>query len=95
MGTPNDEVLHGHPLSGKGLAGSQAMSVKNSAWLKDLETINSVHSCYKAEVWHDLNHYMFPFHDSTFECVARGFNVEVFQLPLTALLAEVCERLIA
>jgi hypothetical protein len=95
MGTPNNEVLHGHPLSGKGLAGYQAMSVKNSAWLKELETINAVHSCYKAEVWRDLNHYILPFHDSTFECVARGFKVEVFQVPLSDLLAEVCKRLTA
>jgi hypothetical protein len=36
MGTPNDEVLHGHPLSGKGLAGYQPMAVKNSLWLKEL-----------------------------------------------------------
>lgn len=93
MGDPNDEVLHGHPLSGKGLAGYQAMSVENSAWLKELEAINAVHSCYKAEQWCDLRHYILPFHDSTFECVARGFKVEVFQLPMPDLLAEVCKRL--
>jgi hypothetical protein len=93
MGTPNDEVLHGHPLNGKGLAGYQAMSVKNSRWLKELEAINAVHSCYKAETWREFNHYILPFHDSTFECVARGFKVEVFQIPLPDVLAEICGRL--
>ncbi len=34
MGTPNEEVLCGHPLSGKGLAGYQTMAVKNSMSLK-------------------------------------------------------------
>jgi hypothetical protein len=94
MGTPNEEVLHGHPLGGKGLAGYQAMSVKNSPWLRELEVINSVHSCYKAEVWRDLNHYILPFHDCTFECVARGFRVEEFRTTLPELLAEVCRRLV-
>jgi hypothetical protein len=70
------------------------MSVKNSAWLKELEAINAVHSGYKAEAWRDLIHYILPFHDSTFECVAHGFNVEVFQLPLSDLLAEVWKRLV-
>jgi hypothetical protein len=46
MGTPNDEVIHSHPLNGKGLAGYEAMSVKNSTWLKELEAINAVHKCY-------------------------------------------------
>lgn len=94
MGDPNVEVLRGHALSGKGLAAYQAMSVKNSAWLKEVEDINAVHSWYKAELWRDFSHYILPFHDSTFECIARGFKVEVLRLPLSDLLAEVCRRLI-
>jgi hypothetical protein len=43
MGDPNEEVLHGHPLYGKGLAGYEAMAVENSTWLKALEKINAVH----------------------------------------------------
>lgn len=94
MGTPNDEVLCGHPLNGKGLAGYQAMLVKNSLWLKELEAINSVHSCYKADAWRDLNHYILPFHDCTFECAARAFKVETYETSLPQLLSEVCRRLI-
>jgi hypothetical protein len=94
MGTPNDEVLHGHPLYGRGLEGYEAMSVENSTWLRDLEKINAVHEYYDAESWRALKHYILPFHDSTFECVASGFRVETFQVPLPALLAEVCKRLL-
>ena len=36
MGSPNEDVLHGHPLYGKGLAGYETMSVRNSTWLKEL-----------------------------------------------------------
>lgn len=94
MGTPNDEVLHGHRLYGKGLAGYEAMAVENSTWRKELEKINSVHGAYKPESWHGLKHYILPFHDSTFECVARGFIVETFQTPLSDLLFDVCKRLV-
>jgi hypothetical protein len=94
IGTPNDEVIHGHPLNGKGLAGYEAMSVKNSTWLKELEAINAVHKCYKPEAWRDLQHYILPFHDCTFECVARGFKVQTHQMPLSELLSDICKRLI-
>lgn len=76
MGTPNDEVFHGHPLYGKGFEGYTAMTVENSRWIKQLEAINAVHHCYKPELWRELKHYILPFHDCTFECVARGFTVE-------------------
>jgi hypothetical protein len=94
MGTPNDEVLHGHPLNGKGLRGYIAMSVENSAWVKELQKINSVHSGYRAGAWRGQKHYILPFHDCTFECVAEGFKIEVFQMPLPELLAEICKRLV-
>ena len=43
LGAPNDEVFEGHPLSGKGLEAHVAQRVVNSRWLKELETISSVH----------------------------------------------------
>jgi hypothetical protein len=61
MGDPNDEVLHGHPLYGKGLAGYEAMVVENSTWLKALEKINAVHDAYNPEHWRGLRHYILPF----------------------------------
>ena len=43
LGAPNDEVFEGHSLSGKGLEAYVAQRVVNSRWLKELETISSVH----------------------------------------------------
>jgi hypothetical protein len=93
MGEPNDEVLHGHPLYGKGLSFYGAFSVENSNWIKELEAINSVHSQYKQEAWKNLKHLILCFHDSTFECVARGFRVEKWKASIPAMLVEVCRRL--
>jgi hypothetical protein len=94
MGTPNDEVFHGHSLYGKGFAGYRALRVENSVWIKELEAINAVHSNYRAEGWRKLKHYILPFHDSTFECVASSFQVETRETTLSNLLAEICRRLL-
>jgi hypothetical protein len=94
MGAPNDEVFQGHPLYGRGLQGYRPMVVRNSVWIKQLEAINSVHHMYDSASWVDLKHYFFGFHDSTFECVARGFEVEVINASMTEALKRMCERLV-
>ena len=94
MGTPNDEVLEGHPLSGKGLDGYTSQVVQNSKWIAELEAINKVHSCYREDRWRKLTHYILWFHDSTFECVAESYEVELFQESVSDLLAKACSRLL-
>ena len=94
LGSPNDEVFGGHPLSGKGLDGYTAQRVVNSRWMAELEAINSVHCRYDHARWRNLNHYVFWFHDTTFECVAESFRVEVFRESMVDLLARVCQRLL-
>ncbi|WP_165252135.1 hypothetical protein [Paludisphaera soli] len=94
FGDPNDEVAHGHPLHGRGLDAYRAQRVVSSRWLAELEAINRVHSLYDPESWRDSNHYVFWFHDSTFECIARSFTVEVFRESFADLLARTCRRLL-
>jgi hypothetical protein len=94
LGSPNDEVFEGHPLSGKGLDGYTAQKVVNSRWLAELEAINRVHHCYNPARWRLLNHYVFWFHDTTFECVAEDYKVELYRESMADLLAVVCERLL-
>ncbi len=77
MGTPNDEVLHGHALYGLGLEFYKPMVVQNSTWITELKSINSVHRDYRPESWQNLRHYILPFQDCTFECVAEDFRVTI------------------
>ena len=77
LGTPNDEVHEGHPLYGKGLEAYTAQRVVNSRWLAEAEAINRVHPCYDPQFWRELSHYVFWFHDSTFECLARSWKVDI------------------
>jgi hypothetical protein len=95
LGSPNDEVFHGHPLAGKGLEPYSAQLVRNSRWLAEIQAINRVHSQYRPDAWLEYKHYTFGFHDSTFECIAEGFSVELHTCSMPLLLAEACRRLVA
>ena len=92
LGSPNDEVLEGHPLNVKGLDGSTAQRVVGSVWLAELEAISRVHRCYDPACWRKLNHYVLWFHNTTFECVAESFMVELYRESLGELLARACQR---
>jgi len=94
LGAPNEEVFSGHPLYGKGLEGYTVQIVHNSRWAAELERVNQVHSLYNADRWRDAKHFVFWFHDSTFECVADSYQVEVLQKPLAEILAIAYERMI-
>jgi hypothetical protein len=74
LGPPNDEAFSGHPLFSRGLRPYAIYEVRNSSWVRQLEKMNSVHSQHNPKAYDELKHYVFAFHDSTFECIARGFN---------------------
>lgn len=95
LGAPNDEVFGGHPLSGKGLEPYAAQRVVNSAWLRELEAINAVHPRYAPAQWRDLNHYVFWFKDSTFECIAQSYQIEIYRESMKALLVRMVDRVTA
>ncbi len=93
LGPPNDEVLHGHPLHGRGLDGYGAYVVVNSRWLAELVDINRVHDQFNPQVWADARHFLFVFHDETVEAVARDVEIETFRESMPALLAQTTARL--
>jgi hypothetical protein len=79
LGGPNDEVLHGHPLWGRGLSYYSAHVIAHSRWLAEAENINKVHQHYNPDRWKTRKHYLLTFHDETFECLASGYTIEVFR----------------
>jgi hypothetical protein len=79
FGPPNDEAREGHPLAPAGLQLYGAQEVKGSPWLKDLEERNQIHSAHDPHHYASLRHFIFSFHDSTFECVARDLSAEVHE----------------
>jgi hypothetical protein len=94
FGHPNDEVHGGHPLYGRGLESYTAQIVKNSPWVKEVAKTNSVHHCDRPERWDKMNHYVFWFHDSTFECLAESYTVELCNESMADLLTRVQAKLL-
>jgi hypothetical protein len=77
FGPPNDEAFNGHPLYGRGLRPYGVFEVLGSSWIRSLERMNSVHRYHRPERFNKYHHYVFSFHDTTFECVAGGFTVSL------------------
>jgi len=95
LGSPNDEVHVGHPWDGRGLDAYTAQEVINSRWLSEIEAINRIHDCYDPALWKKLHHYVFWFHDTTFECLAESFHITQHSSNLRDVLVEVCEQLVS
>jgi hypothetical protein len=77
FGSPNDETLSGHPLAKRGLGPYAAWEVRDSSWIQELVRMNSVHPRHSAAAFRDLRHFIFVFHDSTFECIARSYTCRI------------------
>lgn len=93
FGPPNDEAFEGHPLAERGLEPYSACVVEGSSWISALERMNSVHPSHRPEPFWKLTHYVFAFHDSTFECVASGISVSLHRGSLRGVVAETAARL--
>lgn len=95
LGGLNDEAISGHRLYNSGLKGCgyDAFVVKNSKWIEELRKENSVHPYHKDEMFSKLNHYILLFHDTTFECIAESFKIEVVNDSIPEVLKSVVQRL--
>ena len=88
FGPPNDEAFEGHPLASRGLSPYAVFEIGQSSWIRRLVQMNSVHPHHRADAYADLRHFIFAFHDSTFECVARGFKYAVRKGTISTALTE-------
>lgn len=93
FGMPNDEAFNGHPLASRGLHPYSVFRIEHSSWIRQLERLNSIHPYHNPERYSRLKHYIFAFHDSTFECAAEGFTVSNYEGSLRDLMPEIQKRL--
>jgi hypothetical protein len=76
FGSPNDEALPGHPLYPVGLKEIWGVGeVKESRWIAEEEKTNQV--MFPNSSFKGLRHFVVPFHDSTFECIAEDFQLVI------------------
>jgi hypothetical protein len=95
FGSPNDEVLHGHPLYGRGLEFYAAHKVHNSGWIEELEAIQASHHNYRGPRRVQGDHYILTFQDDTFEAVAETVDVRTVQGTLDELLATAARSIVS
>ncbi len=89
LGWPNDEVLNGHRLWNRGLAGVGfygAAEVQRSSWIEAIVSGNSIHPRHDPGMFRQLRHFVCCFHDSTFECIASDFCAWRSNLPMDSVL---------
>jgi hypothetical protein len=94
FGPPNDEAFSGHPLSARGLRPYAVFEVRESSWLRRLEEMNSVHPYHnRTRFMENKRHFVFSFHDTTFECIADGFEIEVTNGSVKSMVPRMLESL--
>ena len=91
FGPPNDEAFHGHPLAARGLKPYAAWEVLQSSWLRSLERMNAVHPHHSRKAFMTQRHFIFAFHDSTFECIAKGYECRVAEGSIASIAAALPE----
>ena len=82
FGPPNDEALTGHPLADRGLYSYRIFRVDKSSLVRSMERMNSIHRHHNPAKFDAMTHYIFTFHDSTFECVAESLEAMIEQVGL-------------
>lgn len=88
FGYPNDEAWSGIPLT-KG-ASYGVFEVENSLWKQELVRLNRF-SFPETHEWGG-KHFVFLFHDSSFECIAKELRLELSNEPFQQLFSKVSAR---
>lgn len=91
FGYPNDEAWGGIPRT-RGLSYG-IFEVQNSKWIRELTALNR-HSFPNTPDDVGSRHFLFLFHDSSFECIVTGMKLELFDGPYRNVFARITERVL-
>lgn len=86
FGYPNDEARWGIPFYEEASYG--IYEVLNSSWIKEIVRLNR-YSFPTTSDGYVAKHYLFAFHDSTFECLADGLTLKVVEQPYRATFEQI------
>ena len=93
FGYPNDEAQGGHPLAAKMHGAYDIYEVFNSSWATQLEQQNGI-PFLNLPKW-NIRHFIFIFHDSTFECLADDFKLEILNEPYQKVYERITKRVLS
>jgi hypothetical protein len=92
FGYPNDEALPGHPLYNKGLRPYGVHEVKNSSWIRLQTEQNRV--AFSRTPDSTQKHFIFLFHDSTFECIADSLRPSLTTKPYAEVFDDIRKKVL-
>ncbi len=87
FGYPNDEALSGHSLYRSGLRHYAVFEIQDSSWIREITEANRV-SFPDTPNDTTSHHYVFTFHDSTFERIAHGLHARLDTRPFSEIVSE-------
>jgi hypothetical protein len=90
FGYPNDEALAGHPLYKRGLQAYGVFEVLGSSWIQQMTEQNRVNFPNTSDS--EQRHFIFTFHDSTFECVADSLQATLSIEPYEQISRQISQR---
>jgi hypothetical protein len=90
FGYPNDEALAGHPLYKRGLQAYSVFEVLGSSWIQQMTEQNRVSFPNTSDS--EQRHFIFTFHDSTFECVADSLRATLSIEPYEQIFRQITQR---
>lgn len=76
FGYPNEEAIEGHRYYALGLLPFKFVEVQDSEIIKNIIKANRVHQYHKDELFKEWRHFVFPFHDTTLEVIAKFYEFE-------------------
>ena len=98
LGSPSEDEQFSHYLYGRGQETYRAQRVENSPWLREMidmgKKANSEDDSDEKYWQQHIKHYIFWFHDSTFECLARGYEVHTYHDSINAVVERIIRRLL-
>ena len=74
---PDENTIVNHPLAKRGLEPYGAYQIENSSWKRDIMRLESKEVGGREATLARMTHYIFTFHDSTFECVSDAYRMLV------------------
>jgi hypothetical protein len=92
FGPPNDEAFAGHPLAERGLRPYGVFQIEDSSWIRQLAKMNENQIHHSQNRYRRFRHYIFSFHDSTFECVAESLAVNLREGSVRDAMFEMLQR---
>ncbi|MFD2562877.1 hypothetical protein [Aquimarina rubra] len=76
MGMPDENMIEKYPLGASGLMDYEFQKVNHSSWISAIENQYKTISEYSRD-GRKYEHYIFTFHDRSFECISSGFEIKI------------------